>query len=387
MMFLRLFVLMACAALSSCALFDEFWLGKDNTMPPKPLKPFQPKLSLKEVGVKTVGGSAKGRSGFFNLSPVLWQGRLITATSDGQVQAIDEQDLHLVWRQFLAEELAAGPAINQGVVALSTVKAKVVVLDAKSGRLLWKKNLSNQALSKPLISENQVFVKTIDGNLTAFDLRTGKQQWQNMHQQPKVVLRADSSPVSLGDILIAGFADGELVGFNRDSGQVLWQKQVVSSMGVSDAERMVDLSANPLVDDGTLYLGSYQGKVSAFNIHGFRTQWSHKMSLYQNMSLGRNALYLVDANGTLWAIDRHNGVVLWKQQELEYRGLSAPTYYKGHLYVGDRLGYVHVLSASSGKVVARVNPSRGETQKVPVLSNNRLFALNQQGLLKVYQVG
>lgn len=367
-------------------MIDDLWLGRDNTMPPTKLKSFEPKLSLREITSKSVGGRAKGRGFFYDLVPEVKKSVLVSATSDGQVQALDKNTMALKWRQYYPGAISAGPSVSGSVVALCTTDAKLVVLNAKTGQMLWQKPLANQSLAKPLISDDAIFVKTVDGHLYAFNKKTGQRNWRSEHRLPEVVLRADSSPILLGGTILAGFADGEIIGFNRYNGNVLWSRQIVKSHGVSDAERMVDIATTPVVDDSALYVSSFQGKIAALSLNGMHPMWTHKMSTFLRMSASKNTIYLVDANSVLWALNRKNGQVLWRQKALEYRGLSAPVVGKNHLFIGDSQGYLHVLSAQSGQVVARVKTGRAALL-TPVVNQDRVFTLNQQGMLKVYKVG
>jgi len=64
-------------------------------------------------------------------------------------------------------------------------------------------------------------------------------------------------------------------------------------------------------------------------------------------------LYITDTDGGVWAFNRFTGELLWQQQALKHRGLTAPALYGNSLIIGDQEGYIHWLAQSDGHLLAR----------------------------------
>lgn len=372
-------------ALSSCALLDDYWLGKDNTPKPSPLPKIKRQVALKKITSKQVGGYLKGNHGFLKLLPFLQAGDVYTATTDGQVEKRKQGNGQLIWSQRLKAPISSGPVAGNNIVAVASSNAKLYVLDDTKGKLLWVKRLSNQMLARPAVGHGLVLAKTIDGHLYAFDARNGKQKWVYQHPTPKVVLRADSSPLIVDNVVIVGFADGSLMAFSLDSGRIFWRLMVAEPHGFSDVERMVDVDATPVVNGAYLYTAAYQSDVRAINIRSLKTAWKRKLSVYQNMAQSGSKLVVTQASGELWAFNTINGTVLWRQKALSYRGISRPAISNGKVLVTDKKGFIHVLSLETGHIIGRAYLSKTQ-YSAPVVKGNWVYLLSRQGMLLIYRV-
>lgn len=155
-----------------------------------------------------------------------------------------------------------GPSVADGYIALGTNASHVVLLKQSDGSSVWQANVSSDVLSKPAIAHKKVIAKTTDGNLYAFDLHSGEKIWVVDHGSPHLILKASSSPVVHGKVIFVGYSDGKLDAVDINFGH-LWQRSIAYANGASDVERLVDIDADPIVRNETIYLASYQGHVGA----------------------------------------------------------------------------------------------------------------------------
>ena len=91
-------------------------------------------------------------------------------------------------------------------------------------------------------------------------------------------------------------------------------------------------------------------------------------------------MYFTDSSDVLWAIDRQNGQVKWKQLSLESRGLTEPILMGNRLVVGDRTGYLHILSTQNGEIISRKQLS-GAIDIAPAVSENSIYVMTVNGKL------
>lgn len=369
--------------LQACTQIDNYILGKDNTPKPTALVPITSKASMKVNWSVPIGKTTKS-STYLKLKPVIRGNVIYTAAASGMVQAIDKTNGNVLWSTQL-EGIVSGPTVDEGSIAIGTNASHVVLLKQADGSKLWQARVSSDALSKPAIANHKVIVKTIDGNLYAFDLRTGEKIWVVDHGSPSLILKASSSPVIMGQLILVGFSDGKLDAVDINFGHVIWQRSIAYASGSSDVERLVDIDADPIVRAGVVYLASYQGYVGALSLENGQFKWNKPASTYRNMAIDANTLYMTDSDDIVWAFDRENGSVKWKQISLKARGLSEPVLMGNRLVVGDKTGYLHLISTQNGELLSRTQLN-GAIDISPSVSGNRVYVMTSNGKLNCISV-
>lgn len=379
----RLVMLGLVSLLQACTQVDNYMLGKDNTPKPTPLAAITSKATMKLNWSVPIGKSNKA-SAYLKLKPVVRGNVIYTAASNGMVQAIDKTNGNVLWSTQL-EGIVSGPTVQDGSIAIGTSTSQVVLLKQKDGSKLWQAKVSSDALSKPAIANHKVIAKTIDGNLYAFDLKTGEKIWVVDHGSPSLILKASSSPVIMGSLILVGFSDGKLDAVDINFGHVIWQRSIAYASGSSDVERLVDIDADPIVRAGIVYLASYQGYVGALSLENGQFKWNKPASTYRNMAIDASTLYMTDSDDILWAFDRETGNVKWKQISLKARGLSEPVLMGNRLVVGDRTGYLHLISTQNGELLSRTQLN-GAIDVSPSVSGNRVYVMTSNGKLNCISV-
>jgi outer membrane protein assembly factor BamB len=143
---------------------------------------------------------------------------------------------------------------------------------------------------------------------------------------------------------------------------------------------MVDISADPLVKDNTVYVITYQGKMAAVNIPSGNLVWEREISSYHNMAMDEKQLYVTDNSHHLYAIDRETGATLWKQSSLAERYITGPAVIDGMVAVADRGGYIHFLSGDKGLIMDQLHVS-GKIYQDPVVVGKTLLVNTHSGKL------
>lgn len=371
--------------LQGCNKLDDYMLGKDNTPTPAELKAVQNKAKISEKWSVAVGKSNKN-STFLKLKPVVRGDIIYTAAANGVVQAVDKKQGKLIWSQQLKEGIVSGPTVANGYVAVGTNRSRVILIRQSDGKVLHQLKVSSDALSRPTITSDKVIVKTIDGNLYAFDLKSGEKTWVAEHGAPSLILKASSSPVVMGQQVLVGFSDGKLDAVDIATGRVAWQRSIAYATGASDVERLVDIDADPLVRGNTVYLASYQGYVGALSLGTGEFIWNKPASVYKNLAIDGHTLYLTDSNDVLWAMDRQNGQVKWKQEALKARGLTEPVLMGKDLIVADKTGYVHVIATDNGELIGRERLDAA-VDVAPVVDGNNIYVMTTNGKLNSLSIG
>jgi outer membrane protein assembly factor BamB len=370
--------------LAGCTQIDDFVLGKDNTPRPATLEKISPKMNLVTDWSVPVGKS-KSANAYLKLKPVVKGNTIFTATSSGTIEALDKTSGKLIWSTQLKDNVISGPSVAEDLVAVGTDSATVVVLNQLDGKELWQAKISGDSLSKPVIAKGKLIIKTINGNLYAFNVKTGEKLWVSDHGSPNLILKASASPVIMDKVALVGYSDGKLDAVDLQSGTVVWQRSIGYPNGSSDVERLIDIDADPIVRGDLVYLASYQGYIGALNMTDGQFKWYKPASTYRNLAIDHETLYMTDSEDVIWAIDRQSGQVHWKQDSLKARVLTEPVLMGHNLYIGDKTGYLHVLSSQSGEVLARTRIN-GTINTAPTVSGNNIYVMTTNGKLSRFSV-
>lgn len=381
---IRIFVLTLFTLAQGCTHIDDYMFGKDNTPQPKQLKEIQPKIKVAQNWTAPVGKARKSNE-HLNLKPVIRGDIIYTADASGLVQAVSKKDGQVKWSTILKNNIVSGPTVADGFVIVGTNASTLVLLNQANGKEIWQHKVSAEVLAPPALSHQKVIAKTIDGKVYAIDAVNGKQLWVADHGAPGLVLKASSSPIVVDNLILIGFSDGKLDALELQTGRLMWQRSIAYGTGASDVDRLVDIDSDPIINNNIAYLASYQGYVGALSLSNGQFLWRKPASVYKNMLLSHNNLYFTDSNDVLWSLNSRTGQVNWKQTALKARGLTAPVLIGGDLAVGDRTGYLHILSTQTGELLGRSQLSGGVTVS-PSVSGQKMYVLTDNGMLNQLSV-
>lgn len=312
---------------------------------------------------------------------------IVASDAKGRVMAMERATGKQLWQITLKAPLSAGPAVADGKVFLGSSQAEVIALNLTDGAELWRAPATSEILAAPVAQDGMVFVHTLDGGLAALEASNGKQLWKFSLNIPPLMLRHSSTPVVTSDYVISGFASGKVVAINRIDGSVDWAQDVSLPKGRSDIQRMVDVSAMPIVSQDMVYAVAYQGNLAAFALKSGQPIWSREISSYVGMALAKDVLYVVATDGEILAIDKFTGNTLWQQPQLKGRRLSRPVIQKiqaTYVVVGDVDGYLHWLNAEQGQIVGRLKVADQSIEAEPMVYPEALYVYSKNG--KVSQV-
>lgn len=350
----------------------------------KPLAAVQNPSTLKTVW-RGHTGDGNGKN-IVNYAPVLADGQLYTVSENGTMVAYNAQNGHVVWQQKAGTRLTSGPAVGDGKLFVNGTQGELLAFNTSNGAKLYTAALPNRSFAAPAYSSGIVITKTIDEQMLAFHSSDGSEIWTYEGNAPNMILQGGSSPVINDGIVIQGSADGKVTLVTLDKGQLLWQRAAVEPNGVSDISRMVDIDANPLISNNVIYVGSYQGSLVALDKFKATLIWEHRLSTRSGLAISANALFVTDTKGRVWAFNPTTGKVLWRQNKLFNRTLTAPVIVGDNIVVADNMGDVHWISQADGHFVARVQMDKKGIASNPVADGNTVFVMSSKGAVAAYSL-
>jgi outer membrane protein assembly factor BamB len=353
---------------------------KDERRTPTPLTEFKPVLDVQQAWKASVG-----KAGRYLFSPVAVGNAVYAAGANGSVAKIDAQTGQDVWRVKLHDDLSAGVGSDGTLTAVGGLKGDVYVLGA-DGKQLWTAKAPGEIISPPLVGNGLVVVRTVDGQIVAFNAQTGEQKWNYRNRAVPLNLRVSSGMTFAGDAaVLAGFPGGAFAAINLQTGDNYWQTPVSYPKGVTEVERINDVTGPPTLVGSETCAVTFQGQIGCFDANSGRTVWEKAFSSTSGLAQDDRAVVAADDWSVVSAFDVSNGAPLWKNDKLKNRDLSVP-FILGHAAVlGDYQGYVHFLSRDDGTLVARVKTDGSPITAAPVLAGETLVVLTHDGDLYGYR--
>jgi outer membrane protein assembly factor BamB len=347
---------------------------KDERRVPTPLTEFKPALDVQQAWKASVG-----KAGRYLFSPVAVGNAVYAAGANGSVAKIDGQTGKDIWRVKLHDDLSAGVGSDGTLAAVGGLKGDVYVLGA-DGKQLWTAKAPGEIISPPLVGNGLVVVRTVDGQIVAFNAQTGEQKWNYRNRAVPLNLRVSSGMTFAGDAaVLAGFPGGAFAAINLQTGDNYWQTPVSYPKGVTEVERINDVTGPPTLVGSETCAVTFQGQIGCFDANSGRALWEKAFSSTSGLAQDETGVVASDDWSVVSAFDASNGSPLWKNDKLKNRDLGVP-FILGHAAVfGDYQGYVHFLSRDDGTFVARMKTDGSPITAAPVLAGDTLVVLTHDG--------
>jgi outer membrane protein assembly factor BamB len=347
---------------------------KDERREPTPLTEFKPVLNVQQAWKSSVG-----KAGRYLFSPVAFGNAVYAAGANGSVAKIDAQTGKDIWRIKVGSDLSAGVGTDGTLTAVGALKGEVYVLD-QDGKLLWKNTAPGEIISPPLVGNGYVIVRTVDGQITAFNSQTGEQKWVYRNRAVPLNLRVSSGMTFAGNAaVLAGFPGGGFAAINLQTGDSFWETPVSYPKGVTEVERINDVTGPPTLVGAETCAVTFQGQMGCFDANSGRPLWEKPFSSTTGVAQDENTVVGGDDWSVVSAYDATNGNQLWTNDKLKNREVSVP-FLLGHAAVmGDYQGFVHFLSRDDGTFVARMPTDGSAITVAPVLAGDTLVVQTHDG--------
>lgn len=391
-------VLLCAFAMSGCS-----WFSKKTGNEPMELVDFKETLDLDKVWSRGIGDGQN--KGFSSLTPALDGDAIYAVDYKGLVVALDNKTGKKLWTRKVNKEqqglwkwlksffvatdpnrqIVGGIAAENSLLLVATYAGEVMALSKETGDELWRKQLPGEVVSAPRTNGSVVAAQTVNGKLFALDAKTGDQLWFYDNPPPVLTLRGTPSPIVTDTAIYAGFSNGRMMAFNPSNGLILWEQRIASPKGRSELERMVDIHSTPIIKDGVIYVGTYQGRISALARGTGSPVWGVDGSTSESIALSADKLFVAHADGKLVAYSSATGEQLWSNEKMLRRLLNGPQVFGDYVAVVDFEGYMHVVNQSDGEFVARTRVDR-KGARAPMLTDGEiLYVFTNRGKLIAFQ--
>ena len=303
-------------------------------------------------------------------SPVVSGGRLYIAAENGNLYAFDLASRKQAWLFHSEAGIGSTPAVADGRLFTLSRDGFLSAVDAASGNLLWRFKTGGEGhfgvvggygmpkaqgttpdpwdffLSSPIVHDGKVYFGSSDHHVYALDAATGALVW---------AFEADdsvhASPAYGDGRIFFGTWGTKLYALDAETGAKLWDFQ-----GGKDPEIGIfqGLSASPTVDGDTVYIGSRDAYMRAFDTATGKLRWAYdaeKSWVLGTAAVDDRAVYFPTSDtGLFLALDKLTGKELYRSDTKVWT-YTSPSLAGPYAFVGTMTGELYAYDKASGKVL------------------------------------
>jgi outer membrane protein assembly factor BamB len=333
--------------------------------------------------LSTHGPFEAGDRGTEYSNPVLSENTLIFGNQSVGLIAIYPNLNQQRWVLPIPKGVMSELLVDKGSVYFGGGDGFLYSVNADNGRVNWRYEVRNPVISRPSISAGRLFVTTSDDTIYAFDANTGKWLWHYRRRSaPLATILGASQPLIDGNDVIVGLSDGFVVDLGISDGQLKWEKRIHA------ASKFTDVDAHPILEDGIIYIPSYDGALYALKRNGGDTIWRFDAGGSKDVVIEGDTIFLPSSEGTVYALQKATGRPLWKF-DLDRGTPTQLAVTDRYIIMGSSYQYLYALDKQTGKGVYRYNVGYGSGFSGSPLydqAHSRLYLLSGAGNLYAFSV-
>ena len=252
------------------------------------------------------------------------------------------------WRVDAKDTLEFPASAAYGNIYIAQQKGLFIAMRGKTGKRVFKtKDFKRCAASSPTIAKGVIYQAYMDfvecgqndpnptGFVIAMDAKTGKQKWRYKG------MPFESSPLLHDGILYVGSWDGRVHAIRAKTGRRIWTHDTGARVNTSAA-----------YSKGRIFVGNQSGTVYALNAKTGSRAWSASQAtefFYATPAVSYGRVFIGSSDGTMYAYGQKSGKLLWAKPLGSYIYSSAAVYDR-KVYAGTYDGKFYALDAATGDV-------------------------------------
>lgn len=326
--------------------------------------------------------------------PIVADGLVVACDAYGEVTAFDTGSHRRRWsfdsrRPKEGESsLGAGAAFEGGTLYVATAFAELIALDPADGKPRWRADLPAPARGAPTIAAGRAFLVTTENHLIALSTEDGRRLWTYRGQPTVTMALGLPAPAVEGDIVVAGFASGEVAAVRASDGRALWSETLASIRGGGLAD-IAAVTALPVIDQGRVFATGLGGITIALDLRTGRRLWERDVAAAETPVVAGGWLFLLSTGADLVCLGRDDGRVRWLTPLRRYRNeekkrdpinWGAPVLAGGRLILPGSHGRLAEIDPAEGTEIGLVRISGGATLQ-PAVAGGTLYLLADDGTL------
>ncbi len=247
----------------------------------------------------------------------------------------------VAWVYKAGGGIRSSVAIRDGVAYFGAHDAHVYALSVTNGELIGAFVAGGNIFTDPLVTDRSIYFGGDDGVFYAVNRALTRRQWSYSTGHPIV-----SSPARLGDMVVAGVTNGNVLAFPLAGVEPCWTFESWAAVN------------GPITTTPDLALfGSDDQRIYALDAQGRRKWWRTTRDRVEAMPVvARNLALVGGMDGMLYALDLELGTQVWKKR-LERSIVTGVAVVDRYVYVPSAEGRITCLDLRTGEMGWRYNES------------------------------
>lgn len=272
-------------------------------------------------------------------SPVIHDGVVFIAASDGKVHALDLNDGTSRWTFDTNAGIEASPMIADGVLYVGDRDGKLHARNAASGERIWEYATEGQIMGGPNLAPGEpalILFGSYDYHLHAVDASTGELVWKYETEH-----YVNGIPAIGDDIALIGGCD-----------EYIHAVRLADGTRVARFEAGSYVAASPAIRQDNAYVGHYNGEVLGIDIPANEMRWRFtaegQPAFFASVAVTSTRVLAGGRHGILHALSRDSGKEIWQfqaQGDID----SSPVVAHDRILFGSRDGRITMLRFSDGE--------------------------------------
>ena len=284
---------------------------------------------------------------------------------------------------------------GNNILYLHNGLGELVAFNETLGNKIWSKKMNLPLRGGITVTQNLLFLSDFEGNFYSLNNETGEINWTTFLGNDASSAYTSARPILARDKIIVPGTGGAFFIISRDTGDVLWTENISSNKNLPKLFYTGDIVANPIYNNGIIYVVSQSGITAAFDIDTSEELWNIPVGGFETPSFSGGSIFVNGNMGLLVAIDVKTGDVRWKKQfskyineesyfsDKEFALYKGPTLVNSHILVSNQNGKVMIIEANTGEDKGFIFVDKLATSPMP--ADKKVFFLTENGKLLAYK--
>lgn len=333
--------------------------------------------------------------------PVMAQGRIFTLDAGATVTATSTAGQTLWSRDMTPaadrsdQASGGGIAVADGVVYVASAFGMLSALDAASGQIRWQQKLEATGSGTPTVAGDLVYLVAGDNTAWAIETATGRVRWQTSTAPDQANVLGGSAPVVTDDLAIFAFGNGEVQANFRQGGARVWDGFAAGQRRFSALSRIADVTGDPVLSGGTLYIGTHSGRMVALDAATGERIWTAQDGAISPVWVAGGSVFAISDRNELIRLDASDGSRIWgmplpnftenrPRRQVEVVAHYGPILAGNQLVVASNDGQMRFFDPVSGNLTHTVAVPGGATTS-PIVAGGVLYVVGTRGQLHAFR--
>ncbi len=323
--------------------------------------------------------------------PLVVGGRVFVYSAEGTVSALSggggkQWSVSLKPEKENSASGGGGIAFGGNAIFAATGYGELVALDAATGTRIWTYDLEAPARSAPTEAGGKVYVVSVTNVLHAVNVADGSQAWIAPGVAETASLLSAASPAVSGNTVVVPFSSGEIAAFSADDGELKWVDAVTQASRTLAVSGLTDVAASPVIIDGVVYATGVAGRTIAVKLSDGERVWEQNVGSAYTPAISGNALFMVDLEDNVIALERKSGKTFWRTALPVVRKKRFFSVWAGPMLAGNMLwavsndGNIASIDPGTGNLV-NTRPLGARAYSRPIAAAGQLLVVAGDGSL------